>query len=117
MLFEKESSSIPEDIAHAIKAHNFTMTKVEPSSLMDWAIACVDQLTGLIVAAALVHPERKLASLSVGFILNRMKEKSFARGVNREPIKLCEEKLKIPLKEFIEITLSSMQGISNELGL
>lgn len=117
ILFEKESNSIPKDIAHAIKAHNFTMTKVEPSSSMDWAIACVDQLTGLIVAAALIHPERKLAPLNVDFVLNRMKEKSFARGVDREPIKLCEEKLGIPLKEFIEITLSSMQSISNKLGL
>lgn len=117
MLFEKEIGTIPEDIVHAIKAHNFQMTHVEPSSQMDWAIVCVDQLTGLIVAAALIHPGKKLAPLNVEFILNRMKEKSFAKGVNREPIKLCEEKLGIRLNEFIKITLSSMQSISNELGL
>lgn len=117
MLFEKEKGTITEDIEHAIKAHNFQMTKVKPSSEMDWSIACVDQLTGFIVAAALVHPEKKLAPLTTEFILNRMKEKSFAKGVNREPIKLCEEKLGIPLNEFIEITLNSMKSISSELGL
>lgn len=117
MLFEKEPNAIPKDIAQAIKAHNFEMTKVEPVSLMDWSIAICDQLTGFIVASALVHPEKKLAPLNVDFILNRMKEKSFARGVNREPIKLCEEKLGIPLNEFIDIALKAMQSISNELGL
>lgn len=117
MLFEKEPNSIPSEIEHAIKAHNFQMTKVEPSCEMDFAIACVDQLTGLIVAAALIHPEKKLAPLTADFILNRMKEKSFAKGVNRESIKLCEENLEIPLKEFVEITLNSMQSINKELGL
>ena len=46
-----------------------------------------------------------------------MKEKSFAKGEDRKPILMCEEKLGIPLKEFVEINLSAMQSISNELGL
>lgn len=117
LIFNKEPDSIPEPIAHAIKSHNYEMTKVLPQSKMDWAISCCDQLTGLIVACALVHPQRKLAAINTQFVLNRMGEKSFARGAMREPIKLCEEKLGIPLEEFIGITLSAMQGISNELGL
>lgn len=84
---------------------------------MDWAIYCCDQLTGLIVAAALVHPDKKLASLNVEFILNRMKQKDFAKGATREQILLCEEKLGIPLNEFIDITLHAMQGISKDLEL
>ena len=84
---------------------------------MDWAIRCADQLTGLIVAAALVHPDKKLAPLTPEFILKRMNEKSFAKGADREPIKQCEEKLGIPLTQFIEIVLKSMQGISTDLGL
>lgn len=117
LIFEKEPNTIPPDIAHAIKAHNWENTKEEPQTPMAWAIACADQLTGLIVAAALVHPDRKLASLTPEFILNRMKEKSFARGAKREPILLCEEKLGIPLSEFVNITLSAMQGVASELGL
>jgi len=117
LLFEKEPNKIPEDIAHAIKSHNFENTKVMPQNLMDWAITCCDQLTGLIVACALVHPDRKLASLSPDFILKRMKEKSFAKGAVRKPILLCEQKLGIPLRGFVEINLKAMRSIRNDLGL
>ena len=116
LLFEKEPN-IPEPIAHAIKSHNYGYTKVMPESKLDWAITCCDQLTGLIVAAALVRPERKLASVTTESVLKRMNEKSFAKGAKREPILLCEEKLGIPLKEFVEITLKAMQGISDQVGL
>lgn len=116
LLFEKEKN-IPMDIAYAIKSHNYQNTKVIPKSKMDWAITCCDQLTGLIVAAALIHPDRKLQPLTVDFILNRMKQKDFAKGANRESIKLCEEKLEIPLPQFISITLQAMQEIHNTLGL
>ena len=117
LLFEKEPNVIPEDIAHAIKAHNFEYTKVEPKSKMDWAIACCDQLTGLIVAATLIHPDKKLSSVTPEFVLGRFKEKSFAKGADRNSILRCEKYLQIPLSEFIQITLSAMQEISNTLGL
>lgn len=116
LLFEKETG-IPEDITHAIKSHNYEMTKVLPESKMDWAIYCTDQLTGLIVAAALIHPDKKLASITPEFVLKRMNEKTFAKGARREPILLCEEKLGIPLPEFVALTLTAMQSISQELGL
>lgn len=129
LIFDREPNVIPENIAHAVKAHNFENTKVMPESPMDWGITCADQLTGLIVACGLVHParnasasvaggpERKLAPLSPEFILKRMKEKSFAKGVIREYILLCHEKLGIPLPEFVAIVLKSMQQISGKLGL
>lgn len=117
LLFEKEKNTIPDDIAHAIKSHNFENTKVLPQSLMDWGITCCDQLTGLIVACALVHPDKKLASLIPEFVLKRMKEKSFAKGAERKPILMCEEKLGIPLKEFVELNLKAMQSISSDLEL
>ncbi len=116
LLIELEPYTIPDDIAYAIKAHN-PQTKIEPKSQMDWAIRTVDQLTGLIVAAALVLPDKKLASLTAESILKRMKEKSFAKGADRTQIKLCEEKLGIPLPEFVAIALKAMQGISNNLEL
>lgn len=116
LLFEKEKD-IPQNIEHAIKSHNFENTKVLPKSFMDWAITCCDQLTGLIVACVLVHPYKKLASLTPEFILKRMKEKSFAKGADRRPILMCEEKLGIRLKEFVEINLKAMQSISKDLGL
>jgi len=117
LLIDKEGNKIPSDIAYAIKAHNYERTFVLPKSLLDWSIACCDQLTGLIVAAALVHPDKKLSSLTPDFILKRFNEKSFARGADRKSVEKCEEKLGIPLPEFIQINLTAMQQISNELGL
>ncbi len=88
-----------------------------PDSLMDWSISCCDELTGLIIASTLISPEKKLALVTSDFVLNRFKEKSFAKGANREQIKMCEEKLQIPLNEFVSIALLAMQQIAPDLGL
>ena len=108
---------IPEEVAHAMASHNWHHTGVAPESKMDWALFCGDSLTGLIVAATLVLPSKKLADLTVESVIKRYKEPSFARGTRREEIAMCEEKLGIPLPEFVKITLKTMQGISGELGL
>lgn len=108
---------VPKDVAQAMAAHNWHNNGVEPKSKMDWALFCGDSLTGLIVAATLVLPSRKLADLTAESVLKRFKEPSFARGTRREDIALCEEKIGIPLSEFVKITLSSMQSIAPELGL
>src|SRR3990170_2064117 len=52
----QEQNKLPEEIEHAIKAHNYTATKVDPESFMDWSITACDQLTGLVTACALVRP-------------------------------------------------------------
>lgn len=108
---------VPEPVAHAMAAHNAGLTKVKPKSFMDWSIFCVDSLTGLIVAAALVLPDRKLAEVTTERVLNRFKEKAFARGTRREEISMCDEKLGIALEQFVEISLKAMQNISSDLGL
>ncbi|MEW5805637.1 MAG: phosphohydrolase [Patescibacteria group bacterium] len=108
---------IPENVAQAMAAHNWDNTGVEPKTLMDWAIFCGDSLTGLIVAAALVLPSKKINDLTVESVLKRFKEPSFARGTRREEIKMCQEKLDLTLEEFIGIALKSMQIIADDLGL
>jgi predicted hydrolase (HD superfamily) len=108
---------IPQNVAQTMAAHNWKNTGVEPKTKMDWALFCGDSLTGLIVAATLVLPSKKLADLTVQNVLNRFKEKSFARGTRREDIALCQEKLGLKLEEFIEICLKAMQRISKDLGL
>lgn len=117
LFFEQNPNIIPEPIAHAIKSHNYQNTHVEPVTDMDWAITCCDQLTGIIVAAALIHPDKKLGSIDSEFVMKRFNTPSFAKGANRVTIKLCEEKLGIPLEQFVKITLFSMQTISDKLGL
>ena len=116
MLREK-GYEIPENVAQAMAAHNWSNNGVEPKSLMDWALFCGDSLTGLIVAATLVLLSRKLADLTAENVLNRFKEKGFAKGTRKEDIALCGEKLGIPLEEFVQIGLKAMQGISQDLGL
>jgi uncharacterized protein len=114
---DKLYGKIDDSLIYAIMAHNAKYTKIEPKSPLDWSIYCCDELTGFIVACALVHPDKKLASIDLNFVLNRFKQNSFARGASREKIKMCEEKLGIELNEFIQITLSAMQTIAPELGL
>lgn len=104
---------IPADIRRAVLAH---AGHVDRTSLMDKAIYCVDPVTGLIVASALMHPTKSLAGLDGTFVGKRFKEKRFAAGANREAIAGCRE-LGLELHEFIEISLDAMRGISRELGL
>jgi len=67
---------IPENVARAMAAHNRENTKVEPKTLMDWALFIGDSLTGLIVATALVTPSKKLSDVTVESILKKFKQKS-----------------------------------------
>lgn len=117
LLFNEDKLDLPEKIAHAIKAHNYTMTKVDPETDLDWAIATVDGLTGFIVACALVRPNKKLDEVTVDAVIKKMGDKAFSRNVNRETIKMSEEQLGIPLDEFVKVTLTSTQEIHEELGL
>ncbi len=117
VLEEKLKDQILPEIMHSIKSHNYKYSKATPISFMDWAIVACDELTGLIIAAALVHPDKKLESIDKDFVLKRFNEKSFAKGADRKPIKMCENELGIPLDNFIYIVLISMQKIHNELGL
>jgi len=96
-----------------VKAH---VCAVPIQSKLDRALYASDPITGLIVAAALMHPTRKLASVDADFILRRYKEKKFAAGANREQIATCSE-LGLSLEEFTAICVASMQGIAPELGL
>ena len=108
-----------EEIKNAILAHGWGYVEgnPEPTNNIEWSIYCCDELTGLIVACALVKPSKKLEDVTVDTVLSKWKQKSFAAGVDREQISMCEEKLGIPLDEFIGIALSAMQEMHEELGL
>ncbi len=117
LLAEKLGNSVSLEVMHAIQSHNYKRNNVMPESLMDWAITCSDELTGLIISATLIHPDKKLASVDTDFVMKRYNEKSFSKAVDRDQIALCDERLGIPLEEFVSIVLKSMQGIAGELGL
>jgi putative nucleotidyltransferase with HDIG domain len=107
------SLGIAPEIIHAVEAH---AAKVPCESPMDWAIYSIDPLTGLIIAATLMHPTKKIKNVDLEFVLRRYKEKSFARGARREEIEKCGE-LGLGLDEFVGICLKAMQNIDADLGL
>ena len=106
---------VDEDVAHAILTHN-EAHGVALETMLDKALFCADPLTGLITAAALVRPDKKLSSVEVKSVKKKFKEKSFAAGASREQMASCNE-LGLELDEFIELGLKAMQGIAAELGL
>ncbi|MGI9861356.1 HDIG domain-containing protein [Moorella naiadis] len=106
---------LPEDVIYAVKVHN-ERHGLPRQDRLSKALYATDPLTGLIVAAALIRPEKKLAIVDVPFLLNRYQEKSFARGANRETMAACSE-LGLTLEDFFHIGLEAMQGIAAELGL
>lgn len=104
------------DVADAIKYHNAENLGLVRSKPIHYAITAAETITGLIVATALVYPDKKIASVKPKSVTKRMKAKEFARAVRREHIRMCEE-MGIPLEEFVQISLDAMRGISDQLGL
>lgn len=107
------SAHFDEDLIHAVLAH---CDKVIPQSNLDWSLYCTDPVTGLVIACALIHPEKKLSVIDTDFVLNRFKEKRFAAGADRDTIMKCEN-IGLSLDQFAGIALKSLQGISEPLGL
>lgn len=100
----------------AIVMHNEVATGKERTTVFQHALAAGETITGLIMATALVYPDKKLASVKVKSITKRMKEKAFAASVKRENILECEL-IGLPINDFAEMALLAMQEISDELGL
>ena len=110
-----KENGVSDEIIQATLAHN-SETGKKRETLLEKSIYCSDPLTGLIVASALVLPSKQLSGLSTESVLRRFKENSFARGANREIIAACSD-IELTLEEFIDIGLSSMQKISDDLEL
>ncbi|MCR4409866.1 MAG: HDIG domain-containing protein [Candidatus Saccharicenans sp.] len=105
--------NLPAEVIQAIQAH---AGRVPCQSAMDWSIYSADPTTGLIIAATLMHPDKKLKAVDLEFLKRRYKEKHFARGARREEIEQCAN-LGLSLDEFLTICLQAMQGIDQDLGL
>lgn len=105
--------NLDEDILHAIKAHN---AKAGLDSRMDIALYTVDPTSGFITACALMHPSKKLENVNLKRMKKRFKEKSFAKGANREQMQECV-KMDVELEDFLVTCLTAMQKIAPQLGL
>ncbi|MBC7195244.1 MAG: HDIG domain-containing protein [Caldisericia bacterium] len=105
-----------DEFVNAVKSHN-ERHNIPRDTLLAKALFAADPLSGLIVATALVMPDKKLESVKTSSVMKKFKTKEFARGADREQIKTCETELNIPLEKFIEISLESMKEIASEIGL
>jgi uncharacterized protein len=108
-----EGRDVPEAVVYAIKSHPGHFPR---KSRLDRALYAADPITGLIVAAVLMHPTKKIRNVDVEFIARRFDEKRFAAGANRDQIRSCEE-MGLPLAGFIGLSLEGMQSIEADLGL
>ena len=110
------SKGYPEDILQAILGHaHYTNTPRE--SKMAKTLFAVDELTGLITATALVRPTKSVHEVDAKSVRKKMKDKAFARGVNREDVVNGASELGVDLDEHIAFVISSMQARSADLGL
>lgn len=107
---------VDEQTISAVLAHNAEGLGLQRQSRMDFALTCAESITGLIVATALVMPDKRLASVGADSVVKRMKKKDFARKVSRESILLCEQ-IGVPLEEFAALAVEAMRGVAGELGL
>jgi len=104
------------DITDAIGMHNEIATGKERTTEFQHALAAGETITGLVMATALVYPDKKIASVKTKSVTKRMKEKAFAASVKRENILECEM-IGIPIDQFAAISIAAMTEISDELGL
>ena len=111
-----KEAGLPDDLINLIQSHNAEGLGRQRTTPLEHALAAAETITGLIVATALVYPDKKLASVKPKSVLKRMKKKDFARAVDRDIIRECEL-IGIPLNEFAELSLNAMRSISDDLGL
>jgi len=113
-----EGRGFSPEFTRAIRSHNEQVEGWERVKPVDFALTCAESVTGLIVAAALVRPEKegKLEQVKISSLKKRMKEKAFARTVDRDSVRECT-RLGMELEEFLELSLEAMRCIGNELGL
>ena len=112
------SEGWPEDYIRAVMSHGWGIcTDVEPQSELEKVLYAVDELTGLVVATALVRPSKSVMDMTVKSVKKKWKDKAFAAGVNRAVIEKGVEMLGVELTELIDDTISGMREVADEIGL
>lgn len=107
---------LPDTMQRAILGHA-SYTGVPRDTLMARALFAADELSGFLVACAMVRPNRSLADLEVSSVKKKLKDKAFARGVSREDVHLGAEELGVPLDELIGMLVAALRPHERLLGL
>ena len=106
-------AEVEEPVVNAVLAHAHEQYRTD---LMSKAVVHADAIAGLLVAAALVRPQRS-AGMKVSSVKKKLKERSFAPGVNRDEVYGAEQTLGLPLDEFIAVAIAGLQQVAPEIGL
>jgi putative nucleotidyltransferase with HDIG domain len=113
-----EENNWPEEYIRAVMSHGWGMfTDIEPQTNMEKVLFAVDELSGLITAAALVRPSRSLMDLEPSSVKKKWKDRAFAAGVNRSVIEKGAAMMNMELPDLIRETILGLRPIEKELGL
>ena len=113
-----EERGWPEEYIRAVVSHGWGLcSDVEPQSNMEKTLYAVDELTGLITAAALVRPSKSVSDLEAKSVMKKWKDKSFAAGVNRSVIEKGAAMLGVELRELVSDTIMGMREVAGKIGL
>lgn len=108
----------PEECVRAVTSHGWGLfTDVAPATDLEKTLFAIDELTGLVSAAALVRPSRSVLDLSVKSVLKKWKDKGFAAGVDRKVIEKGAAMMEVPLEELILDTIEGMKTVAETIGL
>lgn len=106
----------PDEITRAIASHSF-QSGIDRVTKMEKGILAADELTGFIGACALIRPTKKVADVPVESVIKRLKEKSFARSVDRTYVTRGAEEWALPLPELVALIIASQVPIADRIGL
>ena len=107
---------LPEEMCRAILGHA-TYSGVPRDTPLAKALFAVDELCGFLVACALVRPSKSFADLEVSSVKKKLKDKAFARGVNRDEVRQGADELEVPLDEHIAFVIRALAPVEGALGL
>ncbi len=111
-----ERHGFPEPLRRAILGHA-SYTGVPRDTQLAKTLYAVDELCGFLVACALVRPSKSLMDLEVSSVKKKLKDKAFARGVNRDEVRQGAEELGVPLEEHIQFVIQALRPVEATLGL
>jgi len=113
-----EEQGWPEEYIRAVISHGWGLCNdVEPRTDLEKCLYTIDELTGLVTAAALVRPSKSVLDLEAKSVLKKWRQKNFAAGVNREVIEKGLQMLGMGLEELIQDVIMGMRQVAGEIGL
>lgn len=111
-----EELGYPEDVIYAIKSHADYL-ELPRIDKMSKTLYAVDEMSGFVMAVALVRPSRSVFEVKVSSVKKKMKDKAFARAIDRDQLRQGAQELGVELDDHIETVITALQRVADELGL